>query len=156
MPGSFCPIPTASSKRSCPLSTASRTAKAAARLKTLCSGNRRFPLIETPLRLSETQIPIRPLKFLTRMPSFVSKQTVFNERAEASPDVRFRRTKSKAEDKRIDRMRLVPLCLVVEREMANRRVGEWACRRMKARDRWGEKLGAPRMWLTAKTVPRRF
>src|SRR5258708_26764835 len=86
-----------------------RTSKAAARLKTLCSGNRRFPFMETPLRLSETQIPIRPLKFLTRVRSFVSKQTVFNERAEASPDVRFKKTKSKAEDNRIDRMRVVPL-----------------------------------------------
>jgi len=33
---------------------------------------------------------------------------------------------------------------------------ETANGRMEALDRWGEKLGAPRMCLTAKTVPRRF
>jgi hypothetical protein len=48
------------------------------------------------------------------MPSFVSKQAVFNGRAEASPDVRFKKTKSKADDNRIDRMRVVPLWLIVE------------------------------------------
>ena len=43
-----------------------------------------------------------------------------------------------------------------EREWANGRTGETANGRMKALDRWGEKLGAPKMWLTATTVPRRF
>jgi hypothetical protein len=46
-------------------------------------------------------------------------------------------------------------------ESAHRRTGEWAKRRMGVsakvtQDRWGEKLGAPRRWLTAKTAPRRF
>jgi hypothetical protein len=36
-------------------------------------------------------------------------------------------------------------------------MGEWrrATRRMKAFDRWGEKLGTPRVRLTDKTDPRR-
>ncbi len=41
-------------------------------------------------------------------------------------------------------------------ETANGRNGEWATGRVKALDRWGEKLGAPRIWLTGETVPRRF
>jgi hypothetical protein len=72
------------------------------------------------------------------MRSFVSKQTVFNERAEASPGVRFKKTKSKAEDNRIDRMRVIPLWLVVEGEMACGRVA--VCGRSEHARR-GERMG---------------
>jgi hypothetical protein len=39
--------------------------------------------------------------------------------------------------------------------MVKKRMGRVACRTYRSRPRprrWGEKLGAPRMWLTAKTV----
>ena len=47
----------------------------------------------------------------------VSMQTVFNESAEARPDVRFKQAKSKAGDNLIGTMRVVPWWPFVEREM---------------------------------------